>query len=282
MLKVLVVEDEPAARRELVLLTPWDRLGMVCAGEAAEGREGLALALAISPDIVVTDIRMPGMDGLAMIEALAARAAEAGGEPPEVIILSGYSEFEYARRAMRFGVDEYLLKPVEDEALEAALARKAAKIGARSPRHRAEKLFFTEDERRLLDEEGANHVDAAIRIIGERYIQGVSIEEVAGELGLSSGHLSRIFKRGTGSTFVDYLMRVRIKRAMELLRDPSVKVYEVADLVGYMDARYFAQVFKKIVGLTPREFKDGTASIPAPSATGSASAAPPNRRWDSR
>jgi len=110
----------------------------------------------------------------------------------------------------------------------------------------------------------------------------VSIEEVAGELGLSSGHLSRIFKRGTGSTFVDYLMRVRIKRAMELLRDPSVKVYEVADLVGYMDARYFAQVFKKIVGLTPREFKDGTASIPAPSATGFASAAPPNRRWDSR
>lgn len=89
MLKVLVVEDEPAARRELVLLTPWDRLGMVCAGEAAEGREGLALALAISPDIVVTDIRMPGMDGLAMIEALSARAAEDGGEPPEVIILSG-------------------------------------------------------------------------------------------------------------------------------------------------------------------------------------------------
>lgn len=282
MLKVLVVEDEPAARRELVLLTPWDKLGMICSGEAADGAEGLAQAKALSPDIVVTDIRMPGIDGLSLIEALVDRAAREDVAPPEVVILSGYSEFEYARRAMRFGVDEYLLKPVEDNALEAALLRKAVKIHARSPQRRAEKLFFSESERRKLDEEGASLVDAAIRAIGERYIQGVSIEEVAAELGLSSGHLSRVFKRGTGYTFVDYLMHVRIKRAMELLRDPSVKVYEVADLVGYMDARYFAQVFKKIVGLTPREFKDGTANIPAPSATRSAPASPPNRRSDNQ
>lgn len=268
MLKVIVLEDEPAARRELVLLTPWDKYGMVCAGEAADGAEGLALVEAKAPDIIVTDIRMPGMDGLSFIETLVKNAAEKAVAAPEVIILSGYSEFEYARRAMRFGVDEYLLKPVEDEALEASLLRKAAKIRARSPHHKAELLFFAESERKQFDEECLSYVDEAIRIIGERYIQGVSIEEAAGELGLSAGHLSRIFKRGTGYTFVDYLTHVRIKRAMELLRDPGVKVYEAADLVGYLDARYFAQVFKKIAGVTPREFKDGIVSIPASSEKG--------------
>ncbi|PKL03962.1 MAG: DNA-binding response regulator [Spirochaetae bacterium HGW-Spirochaetae-9] len=272
MLKVIVLEDEPAARRELVLLTPWEKYGMICAGEAADGAEGLVLIEEKNPDIVITDIRMPGIDGLSFIETLVKRAAEKEIATPEVIILSGYSEFEYARRAMRLGVDEYLLKPVEDDALEAALLRKAAKIRSRSPHHKAELLFFNESERKQFDSECLSYVDESIRIIEERYIQGVSIEEVAGELGLSAGHLSRIFKRGTGYTFVDYLTHVRIKRAMELLRDPAVKIYEVADLVGYLDARYFAQVFKKIAGVTPHDFKDGIVSIPASSDPGFESA----------
>jgi two-component system response regulator YesN len=103
----------------------------------------------------------------------------------------------------------------------------------------------------------ADHVEGAVRIIHDRYISGVTIEEAAAALGISSGHLSRIFRQETGYTFLDYLMYVRVKRAAELLRDPTVKVYEVADLVGYADARYFGQVFRKITGLTPREFRDG-------------------------
>jgi two-component system response regulator YesN len=280
VLKVLVVEDEPAARKELVLLTPWDELGMVCVGEAADGEQALEKIRSTSPDIVITDIRMPGMDGLSLIEALCDLATSAEKDLPEIIILSGYSEFEYARRAMRFGVDEYLLKPIEDEALGAALLRKATKIHARSPQHQAEKRFFNKDELQHLDNESSTFVDTAIDIIGRRYIQGVSIEEVATELGVSSGHLSRIFKRETGFTFVDYLMHVRIKHAMELLHDPGVKIYEVADLVGYEDPRYFAQVFKKIVGVNPREFKDGTFGIPATTAKGFDFSAQPNLQSD--
>jgi len=85
-------------------------------------------------------------------------------------------------------------------------------------------------------------------------------------LGISAGHLSRIFRQETGYTFVDYLMYVRVKRAAELLRDPSVKIYEVADLVGYSDVRYFGQVFRKVTGLTPREFREGSVHTGKPSA----------------
>ncbi len=259
MLKVIVLEDEPTVRRELVLLTPWDDMGIVFSGEASNGIEGLALARKADPDIVLTDIRMPGMDGLVFIAENEKRRLAEGRRGPEYIILSGHSEFEYARRAIHLGVSEYLLKPVDDEEFRAALLRAKQRIMDLSVRSRAEKTLFNEYQGNA--QEG--YIGGAIRILKDRYIQGVTIEAAASELGISAGHLSRLFRQETGYTFTDYLMYVRVKRAAELLRDPAVKVYEVADLVGYADARYFAQVFRKITGLTPREFRDGRTEPPS-------------------
>jgi len=277
MLKVIVVEDEPAVRRELVLLTPWEELGFLFSGEACDGTEALALASRVKPDVVITDIRMPGMDGLALIGQLSSRAAASGEAAPECIVLSGFSEFEYARQALRMGVGEYLLKPVEDKDLATALARARDRVLERNAREVAAIAVPIFNEFR---EKGAgpsdsgaggaaqsgngslaqrpveSHVSGAVRLIRERFISGITIEEAAAELGISSGHLSRIFKQETGYTFVDYLMYVRVKRAVELLRDPSVKVYEIADLVGYSDSRYFAHVFRKVTGSTPSEFRE--------------------------
>jgi len=266
MLKCVVLEDEPLVRRELVLLTPWESLSILCAGDAADGLEGLELADRVRPDIVVTDIRMPGMDGLAFIEELNARRARAGETPPEYLILSGYSEFDYARTAIRLGVREYLLKPVAEEELLEALRRSAARVAERSPANEVERALLPEPP---ADSRGGmeGYVELAVRIIAERFIGGITIEEAAGELGISSGHLSRLFKQETGFTFVDYLTQVRVKRAAELLRDPRVRVYEVADLVGYSDPRYFAGVFRKITGMTPREYRDSIVRTPPSSGT---------------
>lgn len=255
MFKSIVIEDEPAARKELVMLTPWEELGVVCVGEAADGEEGLVLSRRCHPDIVLTDIRMPRKDGLAYAREIQNFCGEDAQWKPEIIILSGYSEFEYARTALTLGVDEYLLKPVDDDALRAAMERAKSRLEERSRRNRAERNFFTEYRSGSAAGETTGYVDSAVRLIKERYIQGITIEETAASLKISAGHLSRLFKQSTGYTFVDYLMYIRIKRAIELLQDPAIKVYEVADLVGYSDARYFGQVFKKITGLTPREFK---------------------------
>lgn len=258
MLKAIVLEDEPNARRELVLFTPWGDLGIDCAGEAGDGREGLELAERTRPDIVLTDIRMPILDGLGFVEELSRRSEDSGESMPEVIILSGYSEFEYAHKAMGFGISEYLLKPVGDDELASALRRAKAKIVERSARSSVERSLFIEYDPREGEGPYSGYVDSAVRLMLGRYIQGISIEEAAAELRISAGHLSRLFRQETGRTFTDYLMHIRVKRAAELLRDPTVKVYEVADLVGYADARYFGQIFKKITGLTPKEFKDGS------------------------
>jgi two-component system response regulator YesN len=85
----------------------------------------------------------------------------------------------------------------------------------------------------------------------------LSADGVAGRLGITGDHLSRLLKRATGLTFNEYLTRLRLKHAMELLGDNSVRIGEVADLSGYRDARYFSTLFRRIVGMTPSEFRHG-------------------------
>ena len=115
MLKVLLVEDENLIRRGLAFQMNWTDVGCVLVGEAASGEEGLEQIEALHPDIVITDIRMQDMDGLDMIR----RGQEICSF--RSIILSGYSEFDYAQKAIRLGVLEYLLKPVDKDRLSAAL-----------------------------------------------------------------------------------------------------------------------------------------------------------------
>ena len=265
MTKVLVVEDESIVRRDIVLTTAWEELGCVCIGGAEDADQALQMVRSQKPDIVITDIRMPGMTGLELIELIAEQYA-LEGRACECIVLSGYSDFEYARQAMRSGVMEYLVKPIDDEELSQAILRARKRIESQKNDDNLKKklseenesMFMLFKEYRLGEQKGANarYVAQAIELITSRYIGGITIEEAAEKLCISPSYLSRLFKQETGYTFVDYLTYYRIKKAVELLKDPAVKIYEVADLVGYSDARYFSQTFRRLMGVTPREFRD--------------------------
>lgn len=135
-LKVLILDDEPIQRRGIAAKLESLGLPLTVAGTAADGEEGLELLRELKPDIVMTDIRMPEMDGLAFIE----RARQADGKLA-MIVLSGYSEFEYAKRAMQYGVTDYLLKPLDDDELRAVLVRTMAQImDARASRSEVERM----------------------------------------------------------------------------------------------------------------------------------------------
>lgn len=246
--KVVVVEDETMARKGIILTIDWSALGCVVVGEAANGEEGAALVARLAPDIVVTDVKMPRMDGVEMITKLRAEGCTA-----KFIILTAYSDFKYAQSALRLGVSDYLLKPLKDGELEDVVRHiqgqeqnREAQAAADAPVLRLNPVKNTKNK----------YVEQAVQLIREHYREDINISTVAGELEISEGYLSRVFKKETDYTFTSYLTLYRMKIAMNLLKDCRVKVYEVAEQVGYSDTAYFSAQFKKVTGISPSEYQD--------------------------
>lgn len=146
MYNVLLVDDEPAIREGLRTLIPWEELGFTVADTAANGREALLKHGLLRPDLMIVDIRMPGMDGLELIAAI--RGIDPG---VHILILSGYADFDYARQAIGSRVDGYLLKPVDEDELETYLRALADTLRAERERfRRAEMWDEMSKEQRIL------------------------------------------------------------------------------------------------------------------------------------
>lgn len=244
MYKVLIVDDEELVRHGITLEINWNELGCMIVAEASNGIEGLEAAHRYSPDIIVTDIRMPKMGGLEMVEKL--REEE---NNVSVIFLTAFSDFTYARTAIKLYATDYLLKPFEDGELESAVLHCIEKIKASEEISAEEPLLKKGDK--------SKYVMLAIDYISKYFgKKDLNITEIADSIGVSEGHLSHIFKKETEYTVANYIIRFRMREATRLLKDCTNKVYEVADRVGYKDITYFSSTFKKIVGISPSEYQD--------------------------
>ena len=245
MLKVLVVEDEEMIRRGIVLAVDWAALDCVVVGEAANGLEALKAVERLRPSLIITDLKMPQMDGLEMLRRLREQ-----GNNVYVIILTAYDSFTYAQSALRLGAVDFLVKPFHDGDLEQAVTALRRRMEADSG-----EAALALPELRKGDK--SKYVLEAMDFIGRPYSDpSISIGLIAQHLGISEGHLSHLFKKETDYTLLNYLTRYRIHKAMELLKDCRVKVYEVAEQVGYRDIAYFSATFKKLVGVSPSEYQD--------------------------
>ena len=245
MLKVLVVEDEEMIRKGIVLAVDWAALDCVVVGEAADGAAALDAVERYDPSLIITDLKMPRMDGIQMLQQLRAQ-----GNNAYVIILTAYDSFSYAQSALRLGAVDFLLKPFHDGELEQAVTNLQRRMAAaRQPEDDAIPGLKKGDK--------SKYVLQAMDYIGAHYgEQTISVSTIAQHLGLSESHLSHLFRKETDYTIMNYLTRYRIHKAMELLRDCRLKVYEIAERVGYRDITYFSSTFKKVVGMSPSEFQD--------------------------
>lgn len=250
MIKVLVVDDEHFVRKGIVLETDWSALGCEVVAEAENGVEALEAVRRYRPDLIISDIRMPKMDGIQMLKCL--REEE---NPVRVIFLTAYSEFEYAREALKLFAFDYLLKPFEDGELEDAVMRVREQIEAErgDDAGQDDKLLPL----RLKSGDKSRYITEALQYIAEHYSDtDISVGSIAESMGISEGHLSHLFKKETDYTVMAYITRFRMRAAMKLLGNCRNKVYEVAELVGYRDITYFSSTFKKMVGISPSEYQD--------------------------
>lgn len=366
MIKVFLVEDEAIIRRGIKKNVEWEKNGFEFVGEAGDGEYAYPQILKTEPDILITDIKMPFMDGLELSHLVKKILPNT-----KIIILSGYNEFEYAKEAITIGISEYLLKPVTAASLTAVLRKVKEEIREEKEKSRLLERYFVSYEKynEFLDKTDYTGVDrkliqdflklgsageegifldeylAAVgennyrslllrqymtidiffcvqeflkglsvcadeippelgdikyipkivvseeqtvsylkelfafaiserdRVSGNRYgslidtakqylaehfeSNDVSLNTVAAQVGVSSSYFSSIFKQETGQSFVEYLTKLRIDKACELLRCTTLRTAEIGERVGYNDPHYFSATFKKVTGVSPKDYKNG-------------------------
>ncbi len=252
MYKVMLVDDEPIIVEGLSRSISWEKWNCRVVAAANDGLEGKTLIEEKRPDIVFMDICMPEMDGLSMIAAINSEFPDM-----EVCVLTGYRDFEYAKEAIRLGVTRFLLKPSNMEELEEA-------IGVMCKNLKKKGITGEEDDRQGEASAEREHESAsssfivknALRYIEENYTQKLTLGEVAEKTYVSQWHLSKLLNRHTGQSFSDILNHVRIEHAKELLKDPSLRIGDVSERVGFLDLAHFSRVFKKQEGVSANEYRN--------------------------
>ncbi|WP_308780076.1 response regulator [uncultured Clostridium sp.] len=257
MYKLIIVEDEEIIRKGLVNTIDWLKMGFVVVGEAEDGEAGLKIIRELEPDLVITDIKMPFLNGLDMLKIAK------NTQNFESIILTSYSDFDYAKKSISVGVRDYILKPINEEELFEVVSNIREKIHDRKlyedikcHTEIKEKIELTNFKIYIDSNEINSYVKYAITKIKEEYSEKLSIEGLADELGVSPSYLSRKFKKETSYTFLDMLNKYRVQKAVELMMKEKDKyrVYKIAEIVGFGDYKNFSTVFKKYTKFSPKDF----------------------------
>lgn len=238
-LKLLIADDEDVIRRGVLkyIQLHTERFDQIY--EAENGQEAIDILLKYQPDILLLDVQMPQKTGIDVM-----KEAKRAGLNPVVVILSGYDEFQYAQQAIRFGAKEYLLKPVRAKDILECLNRLA------------DTFIGKEDKQENEQGDSENQfIKRAEEYIYEHYMEQVTLNDIADCLGVSKGYVSTLFTQNKQCGFVDYLNYVRVERACSYLEQNYLKIYEIAYRVGFRDEKYFSKVFKKIKGMSPKEYR---------------------------
>jgi Response regulator containing CheY-like receiver domain and AraC-type DNA-binding domain len=250
MYNLILVDDESLILDQLCTVLPWEALGYTLAGRFTETQQALAFLRENTVDVLLTDIQLGSNTGLEL--ALAARNMNPA---IELVILSAYSDFEYARSALRLNVYDYLLKPVTYAALSACFEGLKAKLDARwkDGKSPAPADSETGDD---------NYRIAMVKRYIDKNVGGdITLESVSAIVSMNPAYFSRFFKRHTGQHFADYLTGRRMECAIDLLRDPVLKVFEISAMVGYFSKKNFYKRFKNYTGRTPSEYRNKVLKI---------------------
>lgn len=233
MATVLIVDDEELSRLVLRKLITRFFPDAQIVGEAENGRLAVELAQTLAPDIVLMDIKIPGVNGL----DAAARIREIRPDT-RILIISAYDSFGFAQRAVNAGLSGYLLKPVREEEFISLFGKAAASLPP---------VPLTLRTR----------IEGAINSLS---FQELSLDRTAEVLGMSPQYLSRSFKDLFGMKFVEYITMKKIEAAKEMLKAGSPTVPELCSRLGWSDTAHFTRLFKEQTGHSPKAWGNALRS----------------------
>ena len=231
MYKILLVDDEAEIRNGYARFFPWEQqqFEVVCC--AANGEKALELLKNTYIDVVICDLVMPVMDGITFIEQVNRLYPRT-----LVIVLSGHSNFEYARSLIKLKILQYVLKSDKHEVLIEALGQARNELDQR--------ISICEDD----------YTSVALKLI-DKNLTNVTLGSVAELMQLCPSYLSRIFKAKTGINFHSYVLQQKLQYACKMLSSSTIKIYEIAWKLGYSDVKNFNRMFKQQMQTTPNEYR---------------------------
>ncbi len=251
-MKILIVEDEILTREGVKKSVPWENLGISEVYCATDGMEGVEIALQYKPEIILADVKMPVMDGLAMAFEL-----QKQNQACRFIFMSSYCDKDYMKSAIKLSAVDYIEKPIETAELIDTIKSTVKQIEAEHDLNLI-KVKYQE----FLHDTGMNvsiNMDLSGKIrqfIAQNFTNiNLSLTLLADEFGLSKQYLCSIFKNQTGMTIHNYIIQVRIEWAKELMcKNNSIKIKHVAKYSGFSNSNYFIRCFKKYEKITPFDY----------------------------
>ncbi len=250
MYRILLVEDDAALRYMYARMHAWQTQGFCLAAEAANGKEALEKLAEECFDLIVTDIRMPFIDGLELLRVLRQRENQT-----PVILISSYGEFEYAREGLVLGAFDYIVKPFQESALDAVLSRAAAYLSSRGTEDRHFTLVREAFSHAGVDIGEDSFTHTLVAFLAAHLNEVVTMEQAAAHLGLSKDYFGKTCKAHTGMTFGTLYNYVRVENAKCLLRDSTCLAGEISEQLGFASPDYFARIFKSLTGQTPSQYR---------------------------
>ncbi|MBD0382647.1 response regulator transcription factor [Paenibacillus sedimenti] len=248
---ILIVDDEPLTREGVrKTLEAWSA-GSHHILSSSNGTEALELLKSRLVHLLITDIRMPEMNGLQMVDNV-----RNIGHKPVVIIISGHPDFQYAQTAIQLGVVNYLLKPIQKSRLIEAVEQ-ALRI--EEERGRVETMEKIVDSQlmhaKIVGKNYSPPVQQAVLYVEANLQAPLGMREVANHIHLNPSYFSALFKEQTGFTFSEYVTRSRLQKAKELLLQTRLTIADVSEQVGYLTPKYFIKLFKDYEGISPNQYR---------------------------
>lgn len=250
MFEVMVAEDNAYILKELCKNISWEKYEMQIVASYPNGKTLLEAAKLQMPDIVVTDISMPIMDGISLAKELRQLSSNV-----RIIFVSGHADFKYAQQAIGLRVSGYILKPFEktqfDEVLQLVrgelLSVRAGGIGQ----------IKSEVQDHLPDQGNTkDYVKKMKAFVRKHYMESISTADVAESVFLSSNYANQKFVAECGYTVFDYIAKCRIEEAKRLLLETDESIQQISERVGYHTKTNFYLLFKKKTGMAPQHYRN--------------------------
>ena len=247
MYRVVLIDDEAIILEGLCRVIKWADYNCQVVGTARDAASGAEAIRTLKPDILFTDIRMPDQDGLIMLAGLRSEFPDM-----RVTVLTGFRDFSYAQEAIRLGVTRFLLKPSKMDEIREALEVMTQQLAEQKPQDQEPDPVLENTKHST----ASFVVKQAIAYMEQNYQKKLTLQDVADQCYVSQWHLSKLLNSQVNKSFYDILNTVRINAAKNLLANPSLKIGDIGEMVGYADAGHFARTFKKLEGVSANEYRN--------------------------